>query len=45
MRIGLAEKTVLVALGQAAIYSETNQNPRSQTQSDLEEVSVCLDVF
>ncbi|CAL9163911.1 DNA ligase 1-like isoform X1 [Musa acuminata AAA Group] len=39
MRIGLAEKTVLVALGQAAIYSETNQNPRSQTQSDLEEAA------
>ncbi|RRT74966.1 hypothetical protein B296_00020715 [Ensete ventricosum] len=39
MRIGLAEKTVLVALGQAAVYSEMNQNPRSQTQSDLEEVS------
>ncbi|CAL9087167.1 unnamed protein product [Musa textilis] len=39
MRIGLAEKTVLVALGQAAIYSEMNQNPQSQTQSDLEEAA------
>ncbi|URD98470.1 DNA ligase [Musa troglodytarum] len=39
MRIGLAEKTVLVALGQAAIYSEMNQNPQSQTPSDLEEAA------
>ncbi|KAG1331722.1 DNA ligase 1 [Cocos nucifera] len=40
MRIGLAEKTVLVALGQAAAYSETCPNPPLQTQSPLEEVGV-----
>ncbi|XP_073002061.1 DNA ligase 1-like isoform X2 [Typha latifolia] len=36
MRIGLAEKTVLVALGQAAVYSETGPPP-SKSQSSLEE--------
>ncbi|KAJ3682261.1 hypothetical protein LUZ60_014834 [Juncus effusus] len=32
MRIGLAEKTVLVALGQAAVYSE--KSPKNQSSSD-----------
>lgn len=40
MRIGLAEKTVLAALGQAAAYSETCPRPPLQTQSPLEEVGV-----
>lgn len=39
MRIGLAEKTVLVALAQASVFYETNQNQHSQTQPDFEEVS------
>ncbi|XP_074558818.1 LOW QUALITY PROTEIN: DNA ligase 1-like [Curcuma longa] len=37
MRIGLAEKTVLVALAQASVFYETNQNQHSQTQPDFEE--------
>ncbi|XP_042406854.1 DNA ligase 1-like [Zingiber officinale] len=37
MRIGLAEKTVLVALAQASVFSETNQNQHSQAQPDFEE--------
>ncbi|XP_020262991.1 uncharacterized protein LOC109838972 [Asparagus officinalis] len=37
MRIGLAEKTVLVALGQAAMHSATLPAPPSQIQSPLEE--------
>ncbi|XP_058080214.1 DNA ligase 1-like [Magnolia sinica] len=38
MRIGLAEQTVLVALGQAAVYSETHSVP-PQLQSPLEEAA------
>lgn len=38
MRIGLAEQTVLVALGHAAVYSEIPPVPSSQIQSRLEEV-------
>lgn len=39
MRIGLAEKTVLVALGQATAYSETCPRPSLQTQTPLEEAA------
>ncbi|XP_008797049.2 DNA ligase 1 [Phoenix dactylifera] len=39
MRIGLAEKTVLVALGHAAAYSETCPRPPLQTQSPLEKAA------
>ncbi|XP_020261727.1 DNA ligase 1-like isoform X1 [Asparagus officinalis] len=39
MRIGLAEKTVLVALGQAAMHSATLPAPPSQIQSPLEEAA------
>ncbi|KAK9124128.1 hypothetical protein Sjap_013730 [Stephania japonica] len=38
LRIGLAEQTVLVALGQAAIFSE-KQSPSSELQSSLEEAA------
>ncbi|KAM0946716.1 putative DNA ligase (ATP) [Dioscorea sansibarensis] len=37
MRIGLAEKTVLVALGQAAVYAEKPKVASEQVQSSLEE--------
>ncbi|XP_077253185.1 DNA ligase 1 [Tasmannia lanceolata] len=37
MRIGLAEQTVLVALGQAAVYSEALPGSRLQIQSPFEE--------
>lgn len=37
MRIGLAEKTVQMALGQAAVYSEKH-SPPSKIQSPFEEV-------
>lgn len=36
MRIGLAEKTVLVALAHASVYSE---NSSSKNQASLEEVT------
>ncbi|ERN00501.1 hypothetical protein AMTR_s00102p00018040 [Amborella trichopoda] len=39
MRIGLAEQTVLVALGHAMVYSEVPPVPSSQIQSRLEEAS------
>ncbi|KAF3789524.1 DNA ligase 1 [Nymphaea thermarum] len=39
MRIGLAEQTVLVALGHAAVYSEIPPVPSSQIQSRLEEAA------
>lgn len=38
MRIGLAEKTVLVALGQAVAYAEKPKVASEQVQSSLEEV-------
>ncbi|XP_021724390.1 DNA ligase 1-like isoform X1 [Chenopodium quinoa] len=37
LRISLAEKTLLVALGQAAVYSEEHSKPPSDIQSPLEE--------
>ncbi|MQL81887.1 hypothetical protein Taro_014337 [Colocasia esculenta] len=37
MRIGLAEQTVLVALGQAATYCETLPGPPPEIQSSLED--------
>ncbi|KAH7664696.1 DNA ligase ATP-dependent protein [Dioscorea alata] len=37
MRIGLAEKTVLVALGQAAVYAEKPKVASEQVQSSFEE--------
>nr|DAD48810.1 TPA_asm: hypothetical protein HUJ06_018747 [Nelumbo nucifera] len=39
LRIGLAEQTLLVALGQAAVYSGKHSNPSSQIQSPLEEAA------
>ncbi|OAY77562.1 DNA ligase 1, partial [Ananas comosus] len=39
MRIGLAEKTVLVALGQAAVYSDACPAPPVKIQSPLEEAA------
>ncbi|KAL4194789.1 hypothetical protein AMTRI_Chr05g61270 [Amborella trichopoda] len=39
MRIGLAEQTVLVALGHAMVYSEVPPVPSSQIQSRLEEAA------
>ncbi|KAH9617783.1 hypothetical protein KSS87_018281 [Heliosperma pusillum] len=37
LRIGLAEQTLLVALGQAAVYSEEQSKPPSNIQSPFEE--------
>ncbi|GMN25053.1 hypothetical protein TIFTF001_000793 [Ficus carica] len=37
LRIGLAEQTLLAALGQAAVYSERHLNPPPKIQSPLEE--------
>ncbi|XP_024031443.1 DNA ligase 1 isoform X2 [Morus notabilis] len=37
LRIGLAEQTLLAALGQAAVYSEKHSNPPPKVQSPLEE--------
>lgn len=39
LRIGLAEQTLLAALGQAAVYSEKHSTPPPNIQSPLEEVS------
>ncbi|XP_042505747.1 DNA ligase 1 isoform X1 [Macadamia integrifolia] len=39
LRIGLAEQTLLVALGYAAVYSEQQSTPSSQIQSRLEEAA------
>ncbi|XP_050367717.1 DNA ligase 1-like [Argentina anserina] len=39
MRIGLAEQTLLAALGQAAVYSEEHSKPPSHVQSPLEEAA------
>lgn len=39
LRIGLAEQTLLVALGHAAVYSEKESAPPSQIQSSLEEAA------
>jgi DNA ligase-1 len=38
MRIGLAEKTVQMALGQAAVYSDKKSSP-PKVQSPFEEVT------
>lgn len=42
MRIGLAEKTVLVALGQAALHSEMLPAPPAKVQSPLDEAAKIL---
>jgi len=39
LRIGYAEKTLLAALGQAAVYTEEHSKPPPDIQSPLEEVS------
>ncbi|KAJ7947881.1 DNA ligase [Quillaja saponaria] len=39
LRIGLAEQTLLTALGQAAVYSEEHSTPSPQIQSPLEEAA------
>ena len=41
MRIGLAEKTVQMALGQAAVYSEKGSPPK-KVQSPFEEVAALI---
>jgi DNA ligase 1 len=41
MRIGLAEKTVQMALGQAAVYADKNPLP-PKVQSPFEEVTPCI---
>jgi hypothetical protein len=38
LRIGLAEQTLLAALGQAAVYTEEHSTPPPHIQSPLEEV-------
>uniref|UniRef100_A0A9I9E0W5 DNA ligase n=1 Tax=Cucumis melo TaxID=3656 RepID=A0A9I9E0W5_CUCME len=43
LRIGLAEQTLLAALGQAAVYAEKHSTPPPNIQSPLEEVlTLCL---
>lgn len=44
MRIGLAEKTVQMALGQAAVYSD-KKSPPPKVQSPFEEVTTLLQAF
>ncbi|CAK7332181.1 unnamed protein product [Dovyalis caffra] len=39
LRIGLAEQTLLAALGQAAVYTEEHSTPPSHIQSPLEEAA------
>ncbi|XP_031400677.1 DNA ligase 1-like isoform X2 [Punica granatum] len=39
LRIGLAEQTLLAALGQAAVYAEKHSKPPSDIQSPLEEAA------
>lgn len=39
LRIGLAEQTLLAALGQAAVFSEKNSTPPPNVQSPLEEAA------
>ena len=39
LRIGLAEQTLLVALGQAAAYDEKHSSPPAKVDSPIEEVS------
>ncbi|KAL9143468.1 hypothetical protein ABFS82_14G238600 [Erythranthe guttata] len=39
LRIGLAEQTLLTALGHAAVYSEKPSSPRSKVDNPLEEAS------
>ncbi|CAN6559892.1 unnamed protein product [Malus baccata var. baccata] len=39
LRIGLAEQTLLTALGQAAVYTEKHSTPPSHIQSPLEEAA------
>lgn len=41
LRIGLAEQTLLAALGQAAVYAEKHSTPPANVQSPLEEVTTC----
>lgn len=42
LRIGLAEQTLLAALGQAAVYTEKHSTPPPHIQSPLEEVSLII---
>jgi hypothetical protein len=44
MRIGLAEKTVQMALGQAAVYSDKKSTP-PKVQSPFEEVITLFQAF
>lgn len=44
MRIGLAEKTVQMALGQAAVYSD-KKSPPPKVQSPFEEVTTLFQAF
>lgn len=39
LRIGLAEQTLLAALGHAAVYSEKQSTPPAKADNSLEEVS------
>lgn len=39
LRIGLAEQTLLAAVGQAAVYAEKHSSPPAHIDSPLEEVS------
>lgn len=39
LRIGLAEQTLLAALGQAAVYAEKHSKPSTDVQSPLEEAA------
>ncbi|KAJ4825050.1 tRNA ligase [Turnera subulata] len=39
LRIGVAEQTLLAALGQAAVYNEKHSTPPSNTQSPLEDAA------
>lgn len=41
LRIGLAEQTLLVALGHAAVYSEKHSSPPGNVNNPLEEVRLC----
>lgn len=38
LRIGLAEQTLLAALGHAAVYSEQQSSPPANVDNPLEEV-------
>lgn len=40
LRIGLAEQTLLTALGYAIVYTENGESPSKHSDSPLEEVSL-----